>query len=54
VKDGNIITVGGVTSGIDFGLRMVAEIAGATIARAILLDIDYDLSANVPRPRRAV
>jgi len=28
VKDGNVITAGGVTSGIDFGLRVVAEIAG--------------------------
>jgi cyclohexyl-isocyanide hydratase len=28
VKDGNVITAGGVTSGIDFGLKMVAEIAG--------------------------
>src|SRR5262249_2136065 len=28
VKDGNIVTAGGVTSGIDFGLSMVAEIAG--------------------------
>src|SRR6202162_3791990 len=35
VKDGNVITAGGVTSGIDFGLRMVAEIAGESIAEAI-------------------
>jgi cyclohexyl-isocyanide hydratase len=28
VKDGNVITAGGVTSGIDFGLRVAAEIAG--------------------------
>jgi hypothetical protein len=27
---------------IDVGLRRVAEIAGATVARAILLDIGYD------------
>ena len=33
VKDGNLITAGGVTSGIDFGLSMVAEIAGETVAR---------------------
>jgi hypothetical protein len=30
VKDGNLITAGGVTSGIDFGLSVVAEIAGET------------------------
>lgn len=28
VRDGNLITAGGVTSGVDFGLAMVAEIAG--------------------------
>ena len=42
VKDGNVITAGGVTSGIDFGLSMVAEIAGETVARAIQLGIEYD------------
>jgi cyclohexyl-isocyanide hydratase len=34
VKEGNVITAGGVTSGIDFGLNIVAEIAGDTIAQA--------------------
>jgi cyclohexyl-isocyanide hydratase len=42
VKDGNLITAGGVTSGIDFGLSLVAEIAGETTARAIQLAIEYD------------
>jgi len=42
VKDGNVITAGGVTSGIDFGLRVVAEIAGNTVAQAIQLAIEYD------------
>jgi cyclohexyl-isocyanide hydratase len=42
VKDGNVITAGGVTSGIDFGLNMVAEIAGETVAQAIQLGIEYD------------
>ena len=28
VKDGNVITAGGVTAGIDFGLSVAAEIAG--------------------------
>jgi cyclohexyl-isocyanide hydratase len=42
VKDGNIITAGGVTSGIDFGLSVVAEIAGETVAQAIQLGIEYD------------
>ena len=42
VKDGNVITAGGVTSGIDFGLAVVAEIAGETVAQAIQLGIEYD------------
>jgi len=42
VKDGNMITAGGVTAGIDFGLSVVAEIAGETTARAIQLGIEYD------------
>jgi cyclohexyl-isocyanide hydratase len=42
VRDGNVITAGGVTSGIDFGLSVVAEIAGDTTARTIQLGIEYD------------
>ncbi len=42
VKDGNVITAGGVTSGIDFGLRVVAEIAGEPVAEAIQLGLEYD------------
>jgi cyclohexyl-isocyanide hydratase len=42
VRDGNVITAGGVTSGIDFGLSVVAEVAGETIARTIQLGIEYD------------
>lgn len=42
VKDGNVITAGGVTSGIDFGLSVVAEIAGEPVAQAIQLGLEYD------------
>ena len=42
VKDGNVITAGGVTSGIDFGLSVVAEIASEAVAQAIQLGIEYD------------
>ena len=42
MKDGNVITGGGVTAGIDFGLSVVAEIAGETTARRIQLGIEYD------------
>lgn len=42
VKDGNLFTAGGVTSGIDFGLAVIAEIAGESIARRIQLGMEYD------------
>jgi len=42
VKDGNVITAGGVTSGIDFGFRVVAEIAGDSVAQAVQLGLEYD------------
>ena len=42
VKDGNIITAGGVTSGIDFGLKVEGEIAGEATAQAIQLGLEYD------------
>ena len=42
VKDGNVITAGGVTSGIDFGLSVAADIAGETTAQAIQLRLEYD------------
>ena len=41
VRDGNIITGGGVTAGIDFALAVVAEIAGRETAQAIQLQIEY-------------
>jgi cyclohexyl-isocyanide hydratase len=42
VVDGNTITGGGVTAGIDFGLTVAAEIAGPEVAKAIQLGIEYD------------
>jgi len=42
VKDGNVITAGGVTSGIDFALSVAAELAGEDVARTIQLGIEYD------------
>jgi cyclohexyl-isocyanide hydratase len=41
VRDGNLFTGGGVTAGIDFALTMVAQLAGAQVARAIQLQIEY-------------
>lgn len=41
VRDGNLITAGGVTAGIDFGLTVVAELAGREMAQAIQLSLEY-------------
>jgi len=45
VVDGNVITGGGVTAGIDFALTVAAEAFGTELAKAIQLGIEYD-----PRP----
>lgn len=42
VRDGNIITGGGVTAGIDFAFTLAAEIAGQDFAEAIQLGLEYD------------
>lgn len=42
VVDRNRITAGGVTAGIDFGLRLAAELAGESVAQAIQLGLEYD------------
>jgi cyclohexyl-isocyanide hydratase len=44
VRDGNVFTSGGVSAGIDFGLRIVADLAGPEVAKAIQLGIEYDPS----------
>jgi cyclohexyl-isocyanide hydratase len=42
VVDRNRITAGGVTAGIDFGLRIVEQVAGETFARRVQLALEYD------------
>jgi cyclohexyl-isocyanide hydratase len=42
VVDRNRMTGGGVTAGIDFGLRLVAALAGEKLARALQLGLEYD------------
>jgi cyclohexyl-isocyanide hydratase len=42
VVDGNVITGGGVTAGIDFALRVAAEAFGPDLAKSIQLGIEYD------------
>lgn len=42
VSDGNLITGGGVTAGIDFGLSLIAQLAGNEVAELIQLGMEYD------------
>lgn len=42
VEDGNVITAGGVTSGIDFALTLIAREAGEDVARMVQLALEYD------------
>lgn len=50
-----VITGGGVTAGIDFGLLVAAEVAGPEVAQAIQLSIEYDPAPpfNAGHPRSA-
>jgi transcriptional regulator GlxA family with amidase domain len=41
VRDGNVVTGGGVTAGIDIALTIVADIAGEETAKMIQLMIEY-------------
>jgi len=41
VRDGRLMTGGGVTAGIDFGLALLAELAGDATARAVQLHLEY-------------
>lgn len=41
VRDGTLLTGGGVTAGIDFALTLVAELAGRAAAEAIQLNLEY-------------
>ncbi len=53
VRDGTLITAGGVTSGIDFGLTVVAELLGDAEAQTIQLAVEYapqpPFDAGTPR-----
>jgi cyclohexyl-isocyanide hydratase len=41
VRDGNIITGGGVTAGADFALTLIAELFGADAAQCVQLGLEY-------------
>jgi cyclohexyl-isocyanide hydratase len=42
VTDGHIITAGGVTSGMDFALTLIAQTHGDAVAQSIQLSLEYD------------
>lgn len=55
VRDGNLITGGGVTAGLDFAFTAVAELAGEDVAQVIQLALEYAPSPpfNSGRPELA-
>jgi cyclohexyl-isocyanide hydratase len=55
VRDGNVISGGGVTAGIDMALTVVAEIAGIDYAQAVQLSLEYapEPPFDCGRPDRA-
>lgn len=54
-RDGNLITGGGVTAGLDFAFTMVAELAGETLAQSVQLGLEYSPAPpfNAGRPETA-
>jgi cyclohexyl-isocyanide hydratase len=55
VRDGNVISGGGVTAGIDMALTVMAEIAGIDYAQAVQLSLEYapEPPFDSGRPERA-
>ena len=55
VRDGNVITGGGVTAGIDFALVLLAELAGDDYAQQVQLGLEYAPAPpfNAGRPETA-
>jgi len=55
VRDGNVLTGGGVTAGIDFALTLATELAGPLAAQAIQLGLEYAPAPpfNAGRPETA-
>ena len=55
VRDDNLVTAGGVTSGIDFALEVIAHLHGEDVARSIQLACEYDPAPpfNGGHPRSA-
>lgn len=41
VRDGNLLTGGGITAGIDFALTLAAELCGDDVAQSVQLQLEY-------------
>ncbi|PSP72085.1 AraC family transcriptional regulator [Halobacteriales archaeon QS_3_64_16] len=52
VDDGNVLTAGGVTAGIDLALYLVERIRGVEIAEQVAREMEYERSADVYRADR--
>jgi cyclohexyl-isocyanide hydratase len=55
VRDGKVITGGGVTAGLDFAFTLLAEIAGEAVAQTVQLGLEYAPAPpfNAGRPELA-
>jgi transcriptional regulator GlxA family with amidase domain len=42
VDDGDIVTAGGVTSGLDLALHIVGKVAGSSVAERVAREIEYE------------
>ena len=55
VRDGNVITGGGVTAGLDFAFTLLDELAGPEVAQSVQLGLEYSPAPpfNSGRPETA-
>jgi transcriptional regulator GlxA family with amidase domain len=55
VRDGNVLTGGGVTAGIDFALTLISELRGPDVAQCVQLGLEYAPAPpfNAGRPETA-
>lgn len=53
VDDGDLLTAGGVTAGIDLALYLVERIAGPEIAATVAREMEYERSEDVSRTEHA-
>jgi transcriptional regulator GlxA family with amidase domain len=45
VDEGDLLTAGGVTSGLDLALHIVEQVAGASVAARVANEIEYERAA---------